>query len=290
MTRDKDWHADRETLDRYLAGPCSEAEAASLEAHLIACAYCRDLLAQHAGEQPALRPRHDTTLTELLRSVDRPRLTLPERLLMRLSVPEHVARVVAAAPALRQAWWVAGTLLLLIAVLIAELTDGSFGTVAFVVTAPVVPLAGVALSYGLHGEPAGQLAPVAPYGSFRIALVRTAVVVASWLPVGLILGALLPSGLRLGALWLLPALALCCLTLALSTVVDPLRAAAVLAVAWLALAGSSVRGPRNMPAAQLLDQFVAFRAVGQASLAAVALVALAFAVTRRSAFDTWSNS
>jgi hypothetical protein len=44
-----------------------------------------------------------------------------------------------------------------------------------------------------------------------------------------------------------------------------------------------------MPAAQLLDQFVAFQAVGQASLAAVALLALAVAVTRRSAFDTWSN-
>jgi hypothetical protein len=290
MTRDTDWHADREILDRYVANRLPEAEAASVEAHLVACADCRDLFARHAGEVPTLRRRHDATLSELLRTVDRPRLTWPERLLRRLSVPEHMARLVAAAPALRQAWWVAGTLLLLATLLIAQLADGSWGTVAFVVVAPVVPLAGVALSYGLHGEPAGQLALVTPYGYFRLALTRTAVVVASWLPVGLILGSLLPGGLALGALWLLPALALSCLTLALSTFLDPLRAAAALAVAWLALAGSSVRGPRNVPAAQLLDQFVAFRAVGQAALAAVALVALAVAVTRRSAFDTWSTS
>jgi hypothetical protein len=289
MTRDTRFHIDAEVLDRYINAHLLDAEAASVEAHIMACQTCRERLAQYARALPALRQRHDKSLGEVLATVDRPQMTMPERLLLWLSVPEHVVRLVAAAPALRQAWWVAGTGLLLAAVLVAQFTEGSAGTVAFVVTAPVVPLAGVALSYGLYGEPAGQLASVASYGSFRLALVRTAVVMASWLPVGLLLGAFLPGEWTLGALWLMPALALCCLTLALSTFVDPLLAASVLGAIWLATAGWSVRGSGAISASQLLDQFIAYQAAGQVILGAFALAALAVTFARRSAFDTWSN-
>jgi hypothetical protein len=198
-----------------------------------------------------------------------------------------VARLVAATPALRQAWLLAGTAMLAVAVLIAQFRSGTVGTVMFVVTAPVVPLIGVALSYGSHGEPAGEVAVVAPYRSFRLVVLRAVVVLVSWLPVAAILALALPTYPAAAVLWFLPALALCSLTLAASTFVDPLPAAAVLVVGWLIAAGLAVRGPRWWPAAELLEQFVAFRPAGQVLLAGVAVAAVVVTLARRTAFDIW---
>jgi hypothetical protein len=77
------------------------------------------------------------------------------------------------------------------------------------------------------------------------------------------------------------------LTLAASTFVDPLPAAAVLVVGWLIAAGLAVRGPRWWPAAELLEQFVAFRPAGQVLLAGVAVAAVVVTLARRTAFDIW---
>jgi hypothetical protein len=85
-------------------------------------------------------------------------------------------------------------------------------------------------------------------------------------------------------------LALCALTLAASTFMDPAPVAAVLGVAWLTAAGLAVRGPRWMPAGELLDQFVAFRPAGQILLAGLAVAGVLVTVARRSAFDTRSAS
>jgi hypothetical protein len=87
-----------------------------------------------------------------------------------------------------------------------------------------------------------------------------------------------------------PALALCALTLAASTFMDPAPAAAVLGVTWLTAAGLAARGPRWMPAGELLDQPVAFRPTGQILLAGLAVTGVLVTVARRSTFDTWSAS
>ena len=39
------WHADRETIEQYLAGRLTEAYACSVEAHLLTCEMCRHELA-----------------------------------------------------------------------------------------------------------------------------------------------------------------------------------------------------------------------------------------------------
>lgn len=280
------WHTD---VGRYVEERLSEAQAASVEAHLLACEACREALARRAGGEPMAASRHEDSWNRILEQVDRPRLTVLERLLVWCRVPPSVARLVAAAPALRQAWLVAGTALLAVAVLVAHIGPGAVGTLMFVVTAPVVPLIGVGLSYGSHGEPAGEVAVVAPYGSFRLVLLRTLVVLGSWLPAAAILSLALPSHPAAAMLWFIPALALCSLTLAVSTFVEPLPVAGVLVVAWLTAAALDVGDPRWRPAAELLEQFVAFQPAGQALLAGVAVAALAVTVVRRFAFDSWGR-
>jgi hypothetical protein len=283
-------HADIDSLDRYLDDRLGEAQAASVEAHVLACAECRDLLARRARVGPSAVRRHEDSWEQILEGVDQPRLTVLERLLAGCRVPRPAARLVAAAPALRQAWLIAGLGLLGVAVLTAHLGSGTVGTVTFVVTAPVVPLVGVALSYGSRGEPAGEVATVAPYRYFRLVVLRTLVVLASWLPAAVILALALPGRGMTALLWFIPALALCALTLAASTFVDPAPAAVVLAVAWLTTAGLAVRGPRRTPAGELLGQFVAFRPAGQILLAGLAVAAVLVTVARRSTFDTRSAS
>jgi Putative zinc-finger len=267
-------HADIDSIDRYLDDRLGEAEAAVVEAHVLACAECRDLLARQARVEPAEVKRHEDSWERILEEVDQPRLTVSERLLTLTRVPRPVA----------------GLGLLGVAVLTAHLGSGAVGTVTFVVTAPVVPLVGVALSYGSRGEPTGEVATVAPYGSFRLLVLRTLVVLASWFPAALILALALPGRGTTALLWFVPALALCALTLAASTFTDPAPAAAVLGVAWLTAAGLAVRGPRWMPAGELLDQFVAFRPAGQILLAGLAVAGVLVTVARRSTFDTRSAS
>jgi hypothetical protein len=284
------WHADIDSLDAYLSDRISEARAASVEAHLFACDACRAALARRAGREPSTASRHESSWNRIVEQADRPRLTVLERLLVWCRVPPAAARLVAAAPALRQAWVLAGTALMAVAVIVAHIGPGAVGTVIFVITAPVVPLIGVGLSYGSRCEPAGEVAVVAPYRSFRLVLLRTLVVLGSSLPAAAILALALPSHPAAAVLWFIPALALCSLTLAASTYVDPLPVTVVLVLAWLTVAGLAVRGPRWWSANELLDQFFAFRPAGQVLLGGVALGALAVAVVRRSAFDSWRAS
>jgi Putative zinc-finger len=281
------WHADVDSLNRYLADQLSEAHAGSVEAHLLACEVCRHELSRRAHRKPTTVTRHEESWERILEGLDQTRLTSLERVLVGCRVPPSVARLVAAAPVLRQAWLLGGTAMLAFAVLIAQFKSGTVGTVLFVVTAPVVPLIVIGLSYGARGEPAGEVAVVAPYRSFQLVVLRAVVVLMTWLPVAGILALALPSYPVAALLWFLPALALCSLTLAVSTFVDPLPAAAALVVTWLTAAGLAVRGPRSWPAAELLGQFIAFQPAGQALLGAVTVAAVVVTVVRRTAFDTW---
>ena len=77
-------------------------------------------------------------------------------------------------------------------------------------------------------------------GSWKVSVV----VLVSWLPVAAVLALALPTYPAAAVLWFVPALALCSLTLAASTFVDPLPVAVVLVVGWFTAAGLAVRGPR----------------------------------------------
>ena len=129
----------------------------------------------------------------------------------------------------------------------------------FLVTAPLLPLAGVALAYAAVDDVAGEVARTTPFSRFRLLLMRTAAVAAGTLPVAALLALALPGGARPATLWLAPALALCALTFALSARFDPRRVARVLTLLWLAASWGALRRPGRLPLLEALERSVAFR-------------------------------
>ena len=282
------WHLDVPTLSQYLDDGLREDAASSVEAHVLRCADCREQLAAVGG--PGTRAAHARGWTALAGAVDDEPATLLERALGGW-LPSHVVRLLAAAPSLRRAWWTAGTGLLVLAMLAAQLGTGAFGTVVFLVSAPLVPLAGVALAYEGSDGLAGEVATTTPYPRFRVLLMRTAAVVAATLPVAALLAFALPVGVRPATLWLAPTAALCALALVLSARFDTRRVAAVLTLLWLAASGASQRPVRTpVPIDDLVARSVVFRPAGQALLLLVAVLAVAVAVIHRTTYEDRSRA
>jgi hypothetical protein len=231
------WHIDSETLDRYATGTATSAAAASAEAHLTGCADCRALLA------PAVEaPRLDAIWAEVDRRVDLSSRPLAERLLTRAGVREDTARLLAVTPSLRGAWLASILVAAALAAAAAHAADGSGrGMVLFLTLAPLLPVAGVALSYGPATDPAYELTLAAPYSVLRLVLLRTVAVVTCTVAITALGAAgLADNGWRAVA-WLLPALALSAATLALSVRTTPTWASAAVGTAWLCVVLASQR-------------------------------------------------
>jgi hypothetical protein len=223
------WHLDRDLADRYTDGRVGGTLAVSVEQHLVGCAACRGLLSPadpHAA-------RLDAVWTEVLEQVEAPRVGLVERLLRRVGVSGPTARLVAATPTLRSAWAVGVCVVLLLALVAAHASPR--GTAVFVALAPVLPLAGVALAFNPRTDPFLELAAASPYSLVRLLLARTAFVVGTTLLPAALLTPLLPGDRWLTVGWLLPALAMSTVVLALARRIEPFLSAVVLAGSWLAL-------------------------------------------------------
>ena len=82
------WHADTELIAGYIDGRLSPAHAASLEAHLMECDACRAMVSQ--SMDPA-RIRRSWQAVETM--IDQPHRSMIERLLVRLGVRDHDARI-----------------------------------------------------------------------------------------------------------------------------------------------------------------------------------------------------
>lgn len=227
------WHADDRTLSTYANAPTGvdNVTAASIEAHLLRCEQCRVRLAamaDHAGL--------DDSWQAIVDVIDQPRRGPVERLLGWF-VPDGVARVVAATAALRAAWLVAVTAVVAAAVAAARVADTD---APFVLLAPLVPLAGIAASFGAAPEPAGEAALAAPVHGAGLLLRRAAAVLASS-------GAILLAGtIALPDLdwrtiaWVLPAVGLTATALALSTWVSPSAATGAAGAVWVAVVQAAV--------------------------------------------------
>ncbi|MGW2300243.1 zf-HC2 domain-containing protein [Streptomyces sp. NPDC001809] len=152
---------------------------------------------------------------------------------------------------------------------------------------PVLPLAGVAVSYGRHADPMHEITAATPAGGLRLLLTRTAAVLVVCVPLLTAGGALLPpvAGLPGAAAWLLPGLALTLATLALGSFVGCRAAAATLGGGWLLAVTGPLLGPVDTaaPAAALAPYFSGPAAQGGWAGAALACAALLAA--RRRSFD-----
>lgn len=267
-----EWHADAASLRRYAEGTLPPAASASVETHLLTCAACRTQLA------PAVpADRLGAIWAHIEETVDAPRRSPVERALARLGVPDHTARLIAATPSLTTAWLLSVTAALVFAVAAAQ--SGPRGVLIFLALAPVLPVAGVAAAYGRDGDPTYDVALAAPYPSFRLLLLRTAAVLATTVTLVGLASLLLPAAPGLAAAWLLPALALSTVTLALSSRVPAAVAGGAVVALWVGAVFTAVRATGS--------PYVAFGAAGQAACLALVVISIAMisGLHRRAAFD-----
>jgi hypothetical protein len=265
------WHVDKETLARYGRGQVGLSVGASVEAHLLACARCRKLLTPAADLDRLAR------LWEgVVDRVDAPRPGAVERLLRLVGVSGETSRLLATTPTLRVPWLLATAAALAFAVFAAASTGGSArGTLLFLVVAPILPVAGVAIAFRPGLDPTYEIGLAAPYSHFRLLLLRSAAVTAVTCAAAFVVGVVLPTRALTAAAWLLPALALTSLTLAL---------ARRLAVAWAAAAVGGFWTVTVVASHVRIGQFVAFGLAGQLACVAIAAVSVIVLATDRNRY------
>jgi hypothetical protein len=259
MTGRTEWHVDEQTLRHYADGTAAALVAGSVEQHVLRCPTCR-------GRVNALvDPPFLTEVWDRVRDdVQAPRPAPAERLLARLGLPADQALLLWSAPAFR-APWLAATLLTLAFATLAASVDDRRGVVLFLVVAPLLPVAGVALAYGPDADPAFEVASATPFSALRLLLLRTVAVLATTVPVTVVAGLLVPGTGGLAVAWLAPSLAAVALTLAGATLTTVARSAAAASALWVVavavVAGPGLGSPTVAVAPSRLPVYVAVAVV-----------------------------
>ncbi|GAA1973241.1 hypothetical protein GCM10009798_38080 [Nocardioides panacihumi] len=220
------WHVDATALAAYAEGRCTPVAGASVEAHLMRCRSCTAGLRGLMPEEPVER-----AWRAVRAHVEEPRAGAIERLLRLVGVSAESARLLGAVPAFQGAW-VLGLFSITVFAGVAAVFAGDLGMSLFLIVAPLAPVAGVAASFGGDADPAHELEVATPYSSLRLLLLRTAGVLATSVPVAMLLGLGLPGPAWLAVAWLTPALTGIAITLALSPYVGTTTTAAVIGAAW----------------------------------------------------------
>lgn len=277
------WHANDQLLADYASGDIDDASAFSLEAHLLACVPCRAEVA--AAVDPA---RMRATWAAVDASLDVPRPGPVEWLILRLGVRPHLARLLAATPALRLSWLSAVVMTLAFSVAAAYGGQGERAQLVFLLLAPLLPVAGVAAAFSPGADPAAELSLASPYGGFRLLLVRTVAVMTATTSLAAVAAVALPGLNLLAAAWLVPALALGVACLAVGTFLRPVTAAATVAVVWVVgVMATELVGAGGVRAffARGPIESGAFRVSGQLLFVLVTIVAAAIVAVRRDSFE-----
>jgi hypothetical protein len=262
------WHLQDGELRRYAERTLAPPALWSTETHLAACPACRERLA-------AVDPQVVSAgWARLDAELDVPVPGPVERLLVRTGVAEHTARLLAATPVLRLSWLTAVVSTLALAALLGNLAH----PVVFLAAAPLLPVCGVALSFGPRVDPTYEITVVAPMHTFRLLLLRCAAVLSATTALSAAASLAMPDFGLVALSWFLPALALTLLSLALTPRLGPVLAAVSVGLGWIALVTSTLGVGSGGSAV--------FVPVGQLTLAlAGALTALVLARIRR-AFET----
>ncbi|MFJ9634147.1 zf-HC2 domain-containing protein [Streptomyces sp. NPDC101175] len=267
------WHVAEDDVRAYARGELAPPMLWSADTHLARCADCRALLAA-VTDPVALDAGWDRLDAEL----DVPKRGLVESLLVRIGVADHTARLLAATPVLRRSWLGAVAALLVMTVLVTNTLKNTQSPTLFLGLAPLLPLAGVALSFGPKFDPTYEMTVVAPMHGFRLLMIRTVAVLATGLGLNGLASLALP-GYGLAALgWLLPALALTTTGLALTPRLGLVLAPSLVGGGWVAflVIADDLHGGTLEP----------FTPAGQAVAAAVAALAAGLLYLLRDRFDT----
>src|SRR6266508_3596123 len=161
-------------MERYFASDLDDAGAASIEAHVIACSECRARIARGIDKQ-----RVDHIWSEVRDAIDKPQRRALEALLARLGLRDHVARLIVATPSLTASWLIAVSVALVWAVVAAR--AGGRGVLAFLVFAPLIPLAGIAFAFGPRIDPTYEVGVATPMHGLRLLLLRAGCVLGATL-------------------------------------------------------------------------------------------------------------
>ncbi|MEU1664524.1 zf-HC2 domain-containing protein [Streptomyces sparsogenes] len=201
----------------------------------------------------------------------------------------------AAGPAVRGPWLVALLVTGLVAAGAARAAGMSGVRPLLLALAPVLPSAGVAVSYGRHADPMHELAASTPSGGLRLLLTRTASVLAVSVPLLTLAGQLLPAaaGAPATPAWLLPGLALTLAALALASYVGCRIATCAVTGGWLLAVGGPalLAGPGESGQPSLADALsdslatVLSGPAAQSCWAAAAAVCAGLLAVRRTSFD-----
>ncbi|KAK1182096.1 zf-HC2 domain-containing protein [Streptomyces sp. NBS 14/10] len=201
----------------------------------------------------------------------------------------------AAGPAVRGPWLVALLVTGVVAAGVARVAGVSGVRPLLLALAPVLPSAGVAVSYGRHADPMHELAASTPSGGLRLLLTRTAAVLAVSVPLLTLVGLLLPAaaGAPAASAWLLPGLALTLAALALASYVGCRIATCAVTAGWLlavgapALLAGPADGERVTLAEAVSDSLAAVLSgpAAQSCWAAAAAVCAGLLALRRTSFD-----
>ena len=270
------WHVDDDLMIRYVQGRVPLSLGASVEAHVVTCGQCQDLLGTvvAGGEVDRLERLWD----EVLARVDTPRPRLLERLFRLAGVPEDTARLLAATPALGASWLSAMAAALGCAVVTAMAAGASErGTLLFLTVAPILPVLGVAAAFHRGVDPTYEIALAAPYPAFRLLLLRSAAVTGVTCTAAVIAGLLLPDRSVTAAAWLLPALAMTLLTLVVARRFEVAYAATGVVAAWVLTVVLSHRHAGS---------FAAFGVAAQLTCLAVAGASLVVLIAGRHRYAT----
>jgi hypothetical protein len=264
------WHVEPDDLHAYRRGQVRGVSADSIEAHLIRCSTCREVLADGAPTG-----RRDLRWAAITTEIDRP---------TRWNRSSAWVRLAVGTPQLALAGLSLAAASLVVPLLIG-LVDSRAAVTAYLAGAPVAPMLGVLLAYRAAADPAGQLALASPMHTFRVVVMRTTVLLAAVLPAGLLAAVLLPADAALLLGWFLPTLAGCALVLAAGTRFDPLWLACSLAVGWATLVWAGMSDDRVRPVADALRDLQVNGVAVQSTSLVVTLAAVGLLTLRRDQID-----
>jgi hypothetical protein len=230
MVNSVSWHCDTELVRQYTSGATNLALSASIEAHLVGCAGCRSLLVNGTDSAELA-----VVWTGVRATIGRPSLPPVLRLLRRIGLSERDGVLLSASQSLRGSWTLATSAILVFAVA-ASFPGQLIGQALYLLIAPLIPVLGVVAAFAV-GDTAGELTGPTPYSKTRLALLRTAAVVVTTVPLVTALGAIVPGIGWLAIAWLGPALGLTLTALVALTWLRPAITGSVLSLSWLFIVG-----------------------------------------------------
>ncbi|MGH3321595.1 MAG: anti-sigma factor family protein [Streptosporangiaceae bacterium] len=271
------WHVSGEQLTAYVCGRLGDADAWSVETHVASCPGCATRVGE-AVQQRDLAVRVDDVRGVVMAQV-RSEASQRARVGTRpASSWTRAWRLMTAAPALRLPWITAAVVTIACAALLSLVSYPGGTHPVLLLVAPLLPVAGVAATYGPGMDPAHELTLATPFSGFRLLLLRTVTVLGVTVPLLLVASFAIPTAGVNAAAWLLPALALVLAALVLGSWVEQRVAAGIAGGGWIA----AVLIPHALA---VVEAPPVFAASAQWGWAGAAVLAIGLLFLRRGAYD-----